>query len=62
MDGDVLVAIDGLAPGAYAAKLTAPNVWEQPAGTGMTLTLDRAGQRITRRVVLSNFLDPGPSS
>lgn len=56
-DGDVLIAIDGLAPADYASKLTTHSVWEQPAGTAVTLTLDRAGQRITRRVVLQNFLD-----
>jgi len=57
-DGDVLVAIDGLAPADYAARLTAHNVWEQPAGTVVTLILDRAGRRITCRAVLEDFLDP----
>jgi hypothetical protein len=57
-DGDVLVAIDGLAPADYAAKLTTHGVWEQPAGTAVTLTLDRAGSPVTRRVVLKDFLDP----
>jgi len=56
-DGDVLIAIDGLAPADYAAKLTTHNAWEQPAGTVITLTLDRAGKRITRRAILQNFLD-----
>jgi hypothetical protein len=57
-DGDVLVAIDGLEPGEYAAKLTTHNVWEQPAGTALTLTMIRGGDRITRRVVLQNYLAP----
>ena len=57
-NGDVLLAIDGLAPPDYAAKLTTHGVWEQPAGIVVTLTLDRAGSRITRRVVLEDFLDP----
>ena len=56
-DGDVLVEIDGLAPADYAAKLTTHSAWEQPAGTVVTLTLERAGQRISRRTVLENFLE-----
>jgi hypothetical protein len=57
LDGDVLVAIDGLAPAEYAARLDTHGVWEQPAGTVVTLTLDRAGNRVTKRVVLEDFLD-----
>lgn len=59
-DGDMLVAIDGLTPMDYAANLVTQSAWEQPEGTVVELTLDRAGQRITRRVVLQNFLDPVP--
>lgn len=55
-DGDVLVAIDGLSPGEYAARVTTHGVWEQPAGTLVTLTLDRAGTRLIRSVTLQDFL------
>jgi hypothetical protein len=56
-DGDVLVAIDSQPPEVYVAKLVTHSAWEQPAGTAITLTLNRAGERITRRVVLRKFLE-----
>lgn len=56
-NGDVLIAIEGLAPGDYAARLAVHSVWEQPAGTSITLTLDRGEKRISRRVVLRDFLN-----
>lgn len=55
-DGDVLVALDGLTPQAYGARVDAPSVWMQPSGTPITLTLRRGEQRFERRVVLEDFL------
>lgn len=56
-DGDVLVAIEGREPGEFAAGLNVYSPWEQPAGTALTLTLERAGERISRRVLLEDFLN-----
>jgi S1-C subfamily serine protease len=55
-DGDILLKIDGLSPGDYAAKITAPSVWTQPAGTSVVLTLKRGAQQLERRVVLEDWL------
>jgi hypothetical protein len=57
-DGDVLLKIDGLSPGEYASRLREHNVWEQPAGTSILLTLRRGNAEIERRVVLQDYLVP----
>jgi hypothetical protein len=57
-DGDILVAIDGMTPQDYASRLRERSVWEQPAGTRVTLTLERAGSQITRQVTLRDFIEP----
>ena len=51
-----MLKIDGLSPGDYAAKTTAPSVWTQPAGTSMVLTLKRGTQQLEHRVVLEDWL------
>ena len=55
-DGDVLVAINGQTPEAYAATVTGYHVWEQPAGTTVRLALRREVEIIERRVTLRDFL------
>ena len=57
-DGDILLKIDSLSPGEYAARLREHNVWEQPAGTSVLLTLKRGDAEIERRVVLQDYLAP----
>jgi membrane-associated protease RseP (regulator of RpoE activity) len=54
-DGDVLVAINGQTPDAYAATVDG-HVWAQPAGTTVQLTLRRESEIIERRVSLRDFL------
>jgi hypothetical protein len=57
-DGDILLKIDGISPGEYAARLREHNVWEQPAGTSVQLTLRRGDAEIERRAVLQDYLAP----
>lgn len=54
--GDILLAIDGVEPAAYAARVAAASIWQQPPGTVLSLTLRRGDQKIERRVVLEDFL------
>jgi hypothetical protein len=54
-DGDVLIAINGMTPDAYAATVKG-QVWEQPAGTAVQLSLRRGSAAIDRRVELQDFL------
>ncbi|NGM50007.1 PDZ domain-containing protein [Caulobacter sp. 602-2] len=55
-DGDTLLAVDGMQPTAYSARVNAPIIWLQAPGTVLSLTLQRGHQRIERRVVLEDFL------
>jgi hypothetical protein len=56
MKGDILLAIDGIEPAAYAARIKTSSIWQQPPGTVLSLTLRRGDEQIERRVVLEDFL------
>lgn len=58
-DGDILVAINGQTPDAYAATAMSYRIWEQPAGTTLQLTLRRESEIVERKVVLRDFLTDG---
>jgi hypothetical protein len=55
-EGDLLLAIDGLAPGDYAAGVKAPSIWMQPAGTPLVLTVRRGADRVEVAVRLEDWL------
>ena len=57
-DGDVLLAINGHSPAAYADTV-AGHVWAQPAGTALQLTLRRESETLERSVILRDFLTEG---
>jgi hypothetical protein len=54
-EGDVLIAINGQTPEAYVTAVEG-NVWEQPAGTAVRLTIRRGPETIERQVTLRDFL------